>query len=157
MSKLHSCPHSNPTGKPRGMFWWRKPKLLLKCSPTTLKSNLVRETTSLFISLSSPQFPGIVFWNVNGAWMAQGAALNPVVPIGPQHPFGPTGVGQGRSSASPATTTTQGREGNEFPSGNVLWRNLDVERRSAHLLLFVSSLFPQIWARSVCFGFFFFF
>lgn len=76
--------------------------------------------------------------------MAQGAALNPVVPIGPQRPFGPTGVGQGRSSASPATTTTQGREGNEFPSGNVLWRNLDVERRSAHLLSFVSSLFPQI-------------
>lgn len=32
--------------------------------------------------------------------MAQGAALNPVVPIGPQRPFGPTGVGQERSRAS---------------------------------------------------------
>lgn len=78
----------------------KKTHLLLKHSFTTLKSNLIRETTSLFISLSSPQFPGIVFWNVNGAWMAQGAVLNPVVPIGPQRPFGPTGVGQGKSSST---------------------------------------------------------
>lgn len=28
--------------------------------------------------------------------MAQSAAPNPEVPAGPQHPFGPTGVGQGR-------------------------------------------------------------
>ena len=31
--------------------------------------------------------------------MAQRAALNPEVPVGPQRPFGPTGVGQGRSRA----------------------------------------------------------
>lgn len=93
-----------PEESQEACFDEEKSKLLLKYSPTTLKSNLIRETTSLFVSLSSPQFPGIVFWNVNGAWMAQGAALNPVVPIGPQHPFGPTGVGQGRSSASAQPT-----------------------------------------------------
>lgn len=73
--------------------------------------------------------------------MAQKPALNPQGPIGPQRPFGPTGVGQEKNRRPP---TTQGRQGNEFPSGNMLWRKLDVERLSAHLLLFVSSLLPQI-------------